>query len=1197
WKLVVYTRSNLSASIDWSLLMTTNSNTPIDNEVKYDGTYNGNTITIPNNQEGKTFTDEIDISTIGKIVDLDIKLNMDNGNVDYLGFSLKAPSGITYTLKSSTSGTSGAYYQTIFDDEANRFLFNGSPPYMGRFYLKDDNKLSRLDGQSITGKWKMIIYTRSNLSASIDWTLLFNYDNTAPSAPTNLVVAESGDTSVKLKWSQNSESDVSKYYIYKGTSTNPTTLIDSTNSKSDTTKLVTGLTTETKYYFRVKAVDHVWNISDYSNEVSVTPTHNPKIYVSKDGNDTGSYGLESAPFKTIAAAIIYSGEGDTIIVNEGTYSENLTLNKNVILTSNYYLDSDTSHISKTIIDGNKTGRVLKIAKDDNTAGIDTTAKIIGLTIQGGQINEFGQGIYINNSSPIIRKNIIQHNKSAPTQNVDCSGGGIMVGGSSNPIIEYNVIRFNEAFPSGGGIMVWLAGDETIIRRNQIYKNAVVDANNFGAYTQHGGGIRMHMGSLINNTIWDNLSDSVPNDLLMDKKQYLRNNIIGKIYHPEKDESEIRYNLSLDKLGGVDNIQDFPLFLDSLNNNYNLTFYSPARDAGDPNSPKDPDGTRADIGALYFDNRDNQPPTVAFTSNALNDKYKLGTKQNITWSTTDNFPTDTIKIKLEYSTNFSSGVWTKIADSLSNTGTYEWSVPNIPSSNGGIKVTATDFGGNTDADSSEKIFEIYYPSVTLQSLSNTTLKISEQVSIKWSTASEPLVELVDLYYTVDDGTNWKDMSLNEENDGDYLWTVPNEPTITAGIRIIAKEQFGYKDTADVKGLKIEIEYPTVTSVNPNQDNIWWDIKEIKFKTNIIFDSQTVNNNSVILTNSQADYGYSVTQSNDTITVKFASTLITYDSISIKLDASKIKSPFGYGLDGNGDGTPGDDYTIIKKVYMPIDYDYSGTINASDVSLFVDYFKSNDSKWETAPIVAGTVPYVKILPDGKYDIDDMLTFVQFGNWYLQGASGKVADDIGNTPISLDTTIQSKDYTVSFSKSTKAIEVYVKYDPLKLTPIIEPTSGEIKLGHHDTEKGIISLIVYNPSDENIRLKWNQLDKKSESDISVLVKTTDQNGQETVKRTMLKVISVPSEFALHDNYPNPFNPTTTFRFDVPEVSDVTLSIYNMLGQRVRTFNYQNTSAGYHSVTWDATNDLGEQVGAGVYLYQLRANQFVKTRKMVLLK
>jgi len=93
------------------------------------------------------------------------------------------------------------------------------------------------------------------------------------------------------------------------------------------------------------------------------------------------------------------------------------------------------------------------------------------------------------------------------------------------------------------------------------------------------------------------------------------------------------------------------------------------------------------------------------------------------------------------------------------------------------------------------------------------------------------------------------------------------------------------------------------------------------------------------------------------------------------------------------------------------------------------------------------------------------------------------------------------------------------------------------------------------------------------------------------------PTEFALHENYPNPFNPTTTLRFDLPQVSDATVTIYNMLGQKVRTFNMNDTPAGYHSVTWNATNDYGDPVGAGMYLYQLRANQFVKTKKMVLLK
>ena len=64
-----------------------------------------------------------------------------------------------------------------------------------------------------------------------------------------------------------------------------------------------------------------------------------------------------------------------------------------------------------------------------------------------------------------------------------------------------------------------------------------------------------------------------------------------------------------------------------------------------------------------------------------------------------------------------------------------------------------------------------------------------------------------------------------------------------------------------------------------------------------------------------------------------------------------------------------------------------------------------------------------------------------------------------------------------------------------------------------------------------------------------------------------------------------------------MTLTIYNMLRQRVRTFSMQSMPAGYHSITWDATNDLGVQVGAGVYLYQLQSKNFVKTRKMVLIK
>ena len=94
-----------------------------------------------------------------------------------------------------------------------------------------------------------------------------------------------------------------------------------------------------------------------------------------------------------------------------------------------------------------------------------------------------------------------------------------------------------------------------------------------------------------------------------------------------------------------------------------------------------------------------------------------------------------------------------------------------------------------------------------------------------------------------------------------------------------------------------------------------------------------------------------------------------------------------------------------------------------------------------------------------------------------------------------------------------------------------------------------------------------------------------------------LPTVFALHQNYPNPFNPITTLRYDLPEQSMVNIIIYDLLGRQVRTLINQTQDAGFKSVIWNATNDHGKPVSAGVYLYQIQAGEFVQTKKMVLLK
>ncbi len=94
-----------------------------------------------------------------------------------------------------------------------------------------------------------------------------------------------------------------------------------------------------------------------------------------------------------------------------------------------------------------------------------------------------------------------------------------------------------------------------------------------------------------------------------------------------------------------------------------------------------------------------------------------------------------------------------------------------------------------------------------------------------------------------------------------------------------------------------------------------------------------------------------------------------------------------------------------------------------------------------------------------------------------------------------------------------------------------------------------------------------------------------------------IPDEFSLHQNYPNPFNPVTRLRYDLPEADLVSITIYDMLGREVKTLINQTQEAGYRSVIWDATNDYGKPVSAGIYLYQIHAGEYISTKKMVLLK
>lgn len=101
------------------------------------------------------------------------------------------------------------------------------------------------------------------------------------------------------------------------------------------------------------------------------------------------------------------------------------------------------------------------------------------------------------------------------------------------------------------------------------------------------------------------------------------------------------------------------------------------------------------------------------------------------------------------------------------------------------------------------------------------------------------------------------------------------------------------------------------------------------------------------------------------------------------------------------------------------------------------------------------------------------------------------------------------------------------------------------------------------------------------------------------------PQKFWLDQNHPNPFNPTTTIKYELPQRSIVQITIYDLLGGKVTTLVSEKQSAGNKSVIWNATNNRGQLVSAGVYFYQIRvqdpnaigAGDLVQTRKMILIK
>lgn len=168
-------------------------------------------------------------------------------------------------------------------------------------------------------------------------------------------------------------------------------------------------------------------------------------------------------------------------------------------------------------------------------------------------------------------------------------------------------------------------------------------------------------------------------------------------------------------------------------------------------------------------------------------------------------------------------------------------------------------------------------------------------------------------------------------------------------------------------------------------------------------------------------------------------------------------------------------------------------------------------------------------------------------------------------------------------------------QINPLVQRIQGAKEGDRKKIELKLLQLLTARDNDIRAILTDEQQAKFDELKSLVSERKSDADPADTALQLAGK--DIPNEYALQQNFPNPFNPVTEISYQLPEATQVGVFIYSLLGQRVRTLIDGQQRAGYYAVTWDGKDDLGHAVATGVYFYRLITPKYTTTRKMILMK
>ena len=247
---------------------------------------------------------------------------------------------------------------------------------------------------------------------------------------------------------------------------------------------------------------------------------------------------------------------------------------------------------------------------------------------------------------------------------------------------------------------------------------------------------------------------------------------------------------------------------------------------------------------------------------------------------------------------------------------------------------------------------------------------------------------------------------------------------------------------------------------------------------------------------------------------------------------------------------------------------------------------------------------------YPYSDPVTAITPGSgyWLRASADGMISLSTGGSLPRTTAELTANSMTINGMKLHFGVEVT---EDLALSHSLppKPPAGSFDVrfaGDSKIAEDAAVIQVMNPTDE-ITIEYTIVKDAGDHMLWVLAMESDEFVLEGIGSitlpgnvtglTLNKVPEVPEVFGLSQNFPNPFNPVTQISFQVPEASDVTVSVYNMMGQKVADLVQAHVPAGYHQVLWDSRNLQGESVSSGVYLYTITSGDFHAMKKMILMK